>query len=106
MRANQPFELLTPCPPPPPPPHQLTFLNLRGYVAGIITEDTDMIAFGARTILFKMDKEGYGDEYRQKVLGACENMRLSAWEPERVTQMCIFAGCDYLKSINSMGIMK
>jgi hypothetical protein len=30
-------------------------------------------------------------------------MNLSGWEPERVTQMCIFAGCDYLKSLSSMG---
>lgn len=53
-----------------------------------------------------MDKEGYGDEFRLKVLGACDSMKLSGWEPERVTQMCIFAGCDYLKSLDKMGIMR
>jgi hypothetical protein len=30
-------------------------------------------------------------------------MNLSGWEPERMTQMCIFAGCDYLKSLPNMG---
>lgn len=33
-------------------------------------------------------------------------MNFSGWEPERVTQMCIFAGCDYLKSLQGMGPMK
>lgn len=35
---------------------QLAYLNVSGAVAAIISEDTDMIAFGAHVVLFKMDK--------------------------------------------------
>jgi exonuclease-1 len=51
-----------------------------------------------------MDKEGNGEEYRQKLLGACSSMNLTGWRPEHLTQMCILAGCDYLKSLSGMGI--
>jgi hypothetical protein len=36
------------------------------------SEDSDIIAFGAETIMFKMDREGNGREYRKKLLGACD----------------------------------
>ena len=35
---------------------------MKGYVSAIITEDSDIIAFGARVVFFKMDKEGNGWE--------------------------------------------
>ena len=77
------------------------------------SEDSDIIAFGAETVLFKMDREGNGREYRKKLLGACDKctppifpllnlliiivetmgrLRLAGWEHERFLQMCIFAG--------------
>ncbi|KAJ1468000.1 hypothetical protein T484DRAFT_1856860, partial [Baffinella frigidus] len=54
------------------------------------SEDSDIVAFGAKTVLFEME-EGNVDEFRQKLLGACSAISLSGWEPERLTQMCIFA---------------
>lgn len=36
----------------------------------------------------------------QPVLG------MAGWQPAHLTQMCILAGCDYLKSLNGMGIKK
>jgi hypothetical protein len=30
-----------------------------GLVSAVISEDTDMIAFGARVVFFKMDKVGF-----------------------------------------------
>ena len=83
---------------------QLAYLNTRNFVSAVITEDSDIIAFGAKVVFFKMDKEGNGEEYRQKLLGACSSMNLTGWRPEHLTQMCIFAGCDYLKSLSGMGI--
>jgi len=85
---------------------QLAYLSNTGYVTAVISEDSDIIAFGAKVVLFKMDKEGYVDEFRQKLLGAVTSMNLSGWEPERLTQMCIFAGCDYLKSLPGLGVKK
>ena len=36
---------------------QLAYLNTRNYVSAVITEDSDIIAFGAKVVFFKMDKE-------------------------------------------------
>ena len=58
---------------------QLAFLSIRNYVAAVITEDSDIIAFGAKVVFFKMDKEGNGEEYRQKLLGACSTMNLTGY---------------------------
>eukprot|EP00291_Cryptomonas_curvata_P018871 CAMPEP_0172170294 /NCGR_PEP_ID=MMETSP1050-20130122/11183_1 /TAXON_ID=233186 /ORGANISM="Cryptomonas curvata, Strain CCAP979/52" /LENGTH=317 /DNA_ID=CAMNT_0012841451 /DNA_START=141 /DNA_END=1090 /DNA_ORIENTATION=+ len=85
---------------------QLAYLNLKGYVQAVISEDSDIVAFGADTVMFKMDREGHGREYRRKLLGACDKLRLAGWEHERFLQMCIFAGCDYLKSLNGLGIKR
>lgn len=43
---------------------QLAYLNIKGYVSAVITEDSDIIAFGARVVFFKMDKEGNGGQPR------------------------------------------
>lgn len=42
-----------------------------------LSQDSDIIAFGAKVVFFKMDKEGNGEEYRQKLLGACSSMNLT-----------------------------
>ena len=36
----------------------------------------------------------------------CVCVDRTGWRPEHLTQMCIFAGCDYLKSLSGMGIKK
>ena len=43
----------------------------------IISEDSDIIAFGAETVFFKMDRDGNGREYRRKLLGACDKCGLT-----------------------------
>ena len=40
--------------------------------SALSSEDSDIIAFGAETVMFKMDREGNGQEYRKKLLGACD----------------------------------
>ena len=39
---------------------QLAYLYLTNYVQLVITEDSDLIAFGVDLALFKMDNEGNG----------------------------------------------
>lgn len=40
---------------------QLAYLNKTNYIDAIITEDSDLIAFGAKKIIFKMDYNGLGN---------------------------------------------
>ena len=41
---------------------ELAYLNQIGYIDLIITEDSDLIVFGAKTIFYKFDNEGSGYE--------------------------------------------
>lgn len=43
---------------------QLAFLVKQGLVDGVITEDSDCLPFGCRTVLFKMDRDGVAQEIR------------------------------------------
>ena len=48
---------------------QMAYLERKGKVAAIITEDSDLLLFGCQRVLFKLDKEGYAEEVLLKNLG-------------------------------------
>lgn len=48
---------------------QLIYLEAHNYVDGILTEDSDLLVFGAKTVLFKMDGEGKVCEVKRERLG-------------------------------------
>lgn len=37
----------------------------------IITEDSDLLAYGAKRVLYKLDKFGYGEEIDINTIGDC-----------------------------------
>ena len=39
---------------------QLAFLFLKGHVSAVVTEDSDLLAFGVTDVMFKMDRGGNG----------------------------------------------
>ena len=87
---------------------QLAYLSRLGGphgVAAVITEDSDLTAFGCKTILFKA-RDGKAlevevDEVRQGGLKG----RFKGITQEKFNRMCALAGCDYLKSPYGMGII-
>ena len=48
----------------------------------IITEDSDLLPFGAKRCLFKMDKTGAGQEIQRRNLPACEELSFAHWNDE------------------------
>ncbi|WP_411021838.1 hypothetical protein, partial [Salmonella sp. s52031] len=44
---------------------QLAFLNKSGIAQAVITEDSDLLAFGCKKVILKMDKPGNGLEIDQ-----------------------------------------
>jgi exonuclease-1 len=60
---------------------QLAFLNLAGIAEAIVTEDSDLIVFGCKKVLFKLDSAGMGMLYDKEKLGACFKVR------ERLTEL-------------------
>lgn len=51
-----------------------------------------------------MDKFGNGVEVRYKSLSSNESLDLNGWTHTLVRQMCILSGCDYVTSIQGIGL--
>lgn len=85
---------------------QLAYLEKTGAVDGIITEDSDLLVFGCRHVLYKLDRKGNAIEIDSNKLGACEGLKMSGWSLKEFRHMCILSGCDYLANIPNMGLKK
>ncbi|KAM3863149.1 exonuclease 1 [Diretmus argenteus] len=84
---------------------QLAFLSKSGLVQGVITEDSDLLAFGCKKVILKMDKQGNGLEIDQSHLGRCRSLG-NVFTEEKFRHMCILSGCDYLASLYGIGLGK
>ncbi|NWW94604.1 EXO1 Exonuclease, partial [Rhynochetos jubatus] len=84
---------------------QLAYLNKAGMVQAIITEDSDLLAFGCKKVFLKIDKFGNGLEVDQARLGNCKQLG-NVFTEEKFRYMCILSGCDYLPSIHGIGLAK
>ena len=48
---------------------QLAYLSMEGIIDVVISEDSDLLVFGSRKVLFKMDESGNGKLIELKDLG-------------------------------------
>ncbi|KAM3361947.1 exonuclease 1 isoform X1 [Capsicum galapagoense] len=85
---------------------QMTFLAISEQVDAVITEDSDLIAFGCPRIIYKMDKFGQGLEFRYSKLDQNKELNLTGFTRQMLLEMCILSGCDYLQSLPGMGLKK
>jgi len=85
---------------------QLAYLSITGQVDAIITEDSDLVAYGAPCMIFKMGKEGYGQEVKIENISLINKggWNFMDFNLTMVRQMCILSGCDYLPSLPGMGL--
>ncbi|CAD5215080.1 unnamed protein product [Bursaphelenchus okinawaensis] len=87
---------------------QLAFMIQNDIVDLVVTEDSDLIVFGASKILFKLKENGTGTLFEQEKLPRCMCLSLSKnFKMETFRRMCIMSGCDYLPSgLNGVGLKK
>lgn len=88
---------------------QLAYLERTGVVDGIITEDSDLLVFGCKNVLFKLDsvsatltsisRKDFGS-----VNDASGGLSLRGWSDVEFRSMAILSGCDYLPSIPGVGL--
>lgn len=88
---------------------QMAYLERVGLVDGIITEDSDLLVFGCRKVLFKLDstsstivsisREDFGS-----VTATEGGISLLGWSDAQFRAMAILSGCDYLPSIPGIGL--
>ncbi|XP_078177241.1 5'-3' exonuclease family protein [Carex rostrata] len=91
---------------------QLAYLSSleeeRGGISAIITEDSDLIAYGCPAIIFKMDRHGNGDEFLlDKAFNiVTKELSFKGLDKNLFTGMCVLAGCDFLPSIHGIGVRR
>ncbi|KAE8445576.1 hypothetical protein EG329_013209 [Mollisiaceae sp. DMI_Dod_QoI] len=83
---------------------QMVYLERKGIIDGIISEDSDLLVFGAKCLLTKLDQYGNCIEVNKADFCACKEITLTGWSDKEFRQMAILSGCDYLASINNMGL--
>ncbi|XP_068574550.1 exonuclease 1 [Cebidichthys violaceus] len=84
---------------------QLAYLTKSGLAQAVITEDSDLLAFGCKKVILKMDKQGNGLEIDQSNMGRCRSLG-NVFTEEKFRYMCILSGCDYLASLHGIGLGK
>ncbi|KAG0638195.1 PIN domain-like protein [Tuber brumale] len=86
---------------------QLYYLEKTGIIQGIVAEDSDLLAFGCKNLITKMDK--FGDCWTidrddfTAIRGS--GFSLSGWTDTEFRYMCILSGCDYLPNIPRLGLL-
>lgn len=83
---------------------QLVYLEKQGIINGIISEDSDLLVFGAKRLLSKLDQHGDCIEINRSEFTACRDISLIGWTDADFRHMCILSGCDYLPNIPKMGL--
>ena len=83
---------------------QLAYLERKGVIQAIISEDSDLLVFGAKCLLTKLDQYGDCVEINRNDFTACREISLVGWTDAEFRQMAILSGCDYLANINKMGL--
>ena len=96
---------------------QLAYLVEHNYCAAAVTEDSDLLAYGCRRTLFKLDYHGEAQlislddlqhleaEGKHLFAGTWPG-EAEAWRAGLFTDMCILAGTDYLPSAPQVGIKR
>lgn len=83
---------------------QLAYLSKINYVDVIITEDSDLLAFGAKRVFYKMDHNGNGSEILREDYKNSKELKMYDWDDNMFLTACIMSGCDYLPSIKGIGM--
>ncbi|CAH0373305.1 unnamed protein product [Pelagomonas calceolata] len=91
---------------------QLAALARSGEVDAVVTRDGDFLAYllPPAVVLFDLTAEGEVDEQRvgdllDATLGASPPVDLSSWSYDKWQLACCIAGCDYVESVDGVGLM-
>ncbi|KAI5700216.1 hypothetical protein M8J75_015896 [Diaphorina citri] len=85
---------------------QMAYLNIAGYADYVITEDSDLLVFGAKKIIYKLDLSGNCCFMDREKLPSALKMPLAKFTDAKFRYMCILSGCDYWTGIKGMGLKK
>lgn len=76
---------------------QLAYFSRKKYVDLVISNDSDLIVFGAEKILFEMDHQLQGRLFCSEDLAGFCDFKLGKWDWNKFIIVCILCGCDYFQ---------
>ena len=85
---------------------QLAYLFQAKKIDFVLTEDSDLLAFGVTKVFFKMNHQGQGVEIDLENLNQCSNFKMKEgadFNMDMLLKVCILNGCDYLESVKGVG---
>lgn len=85
---------------------QLAYLNKIGLAEYIISEDSDLILFGAQKILFKLQIDGRCTLFESSKLPQVLGISEEKFNIDKFRRICILSGCDYLDNLPGIGLSK
>ena len=78
---------------------QLAYLSHIKYIDFIITEDSDLIAYGCNCVLLKLgvnkSEPNTGDEILFDDIKKCKEFKIKDFNEDKFLSFCILSGCDY-----------
>lgn len=77
-----------------------------GQAQAVITEDSDLLAFGSSRVILKMDRFGEGQQVIHKNMFEGMTLGMRSFDLETFRYACILSGCDYLPSLPGIGLKK
>ncbi|KAF2144641.1 uncharacterized protein K452DRAFT_245646 [Aplosporella prunicola CBS 121167] len=83
---------------------QMVYLERKGIIQGIVSEDSDLLVFGAKCLITKLDQYGECIVINRDDFTKCREISLTGWSDAQFRQMAILSGCDYLANISKMGL--
>ncbi|KAI7902702.1 PIN domain-like protein [Cokeromyces recurvatus] len=83
---------------------QLAYLLKTKKVNAIVSEDSDLLAYGCSKVIYKIDRAGSGLEINYEDIFKSPKLHMQNFTQERMRHMCILSGCDYLPSVKGVGI--
>jgi exonuclease-1 len=83
---------------------QMAYLERKGIIDGVLSEDSDLLVFGVKCLITKLDKYGDCVEVNRGRFTACREVSFVGWSDADFRKMAILSGCDYLPGIGGLGL--
>jgi exonuclease 1 len=83
---------------------QMAYLERNGIVQGVISEDSDLLVFGVKRLITKLDQYGECIEINRRDFASLRSINIVDWTDADFRRMAILSGCDYLPNISKMGL--
>lgn len=91
---------------------QMAFLSNCSHVDFVITEDSDLVVYGSRRILYKLDTSGNATEIIPHIIflpptdnfycNSDKEYDFAHWNPDQFIMFCCLCGCDYTTTKNKI----